>query len=442
VTGTLSDGTLRVGQEVEILPDGLKARIRGLQTHKHKLEAAAPGSRVAINLVGVSTDDLERGDVVTTPGWLTPTQLIDARLDYLAGAPRELRHNQEVEFFSGAAQVMAYVRLLGARSLAPGQRGWIQLRLARPIALVKGDRFIIRQASPSLTIGGGVVVDPLPRHRHRRFRPEVIQRLETLAHGTPADLLLEILDRQGPTPARSLVAEAGLPAETAAETLRQLLQEGSVFILSAAPAADVLATPAAGQGYVASPAGWAALLGRLTGEAGDFHRAYPLRQGMPREALKSRLKLETRLFNEALARAAAEGALVAGETAVHLPDHAVRFSPTQQEAIGRLLREFRRAPYTTPSYKEAVTALGGEDVALAMVESGQLVRLGPDVLLLPETYDELLAWVKRTIAGQGSVNVAQVRDAFDTSRKYALALLEYLDDQRITKRVGDERVLR
>jgi selenocysteine-specific elongation factor len=437
VTGTLSEGTLRAGQEVEILPDGLKARIRGLQTHKHKIEAAMPGSRVAINLVGVSTDDLERGDVVTTPGWLVPTQLADARLDYLADAPRELRHNQEVEFFSGAAQVMAYVRLLGARSLAPGQHGWIQLRLARPIALVKGDRFIIRQASPSLTIGGGVVVDPLPRHRHRRFRPEVIQRLETLAHGTPADLLLEILDRQGPTPARILVAEAGLPVETAAATLHQLLQEGSVFILSAAPADGL----AASQHYVASPAGWAVLLGRLTGEVGDFHRAYPLRQGMPREALKSRLKLETRLFNEALARAAAEGALVAGDTLARLPDHAVRFNPAQQEATDRLLREFRRAPYTTPSYKEAVTALG-EDVALALVEAGRLVRLGPDVLLLPETYDELLAWVKRTIADRGSVNVAQVRDAFDTSRKYALALLEYLDDQRITKRVGDERVLR
>jgi selenocysteine-specific elongation factor len=437
VTGTLSEGTLRAGQEVEILPGGLKTRIRGLQTHKHKIEAALPGSRVAINLVGVSTDDLERGDVVTTPGWLVPTQLVDARLDYLTDAPREMHHNQEVEFFSGAAQVMAYVRLLGARSLAPGQRGWIQLRLARPIALVKGDRFIIRQASPSLTIGGGIVVDPLPRHRHRRFRPEVIQRLETLAHGTPADLLLEILDRQGPTPARSLVAEAGLPAETAAETLRQLLQAESVFILSAAPADGL----AASQHIVASPAGWAALLGRLTGEVGDFHRAYPLRQGMPREALKSRLKLETRLFNEALARAAAEGALVAGDTVVRLPEHAVRFSPAQQEATDRLLREFRRAPYTTPSYKEAVTALG-EDVVLALVEAGRLVRLGPDVLLLPETYDELLAWVKRTIADRGSVNVAQVRDAFDTSRKYALALLEYLDDQRITKRVGDERVLR
>ena len=443
VTGTLSDGNLRLGQEVEILPARRKARIRGLQTHKKKIEVAVPGSRVAVNLTGVRTDDLKRGDVITIPGWLEPTQLVDVRLDYLADAPRALRHNQEVEFFSGAAEVMARVRLLGTRSLAPGESGWVQLRLAERTPLVKGDHFIIRQPSPSITIGGGVVVDPLPRRRHRRFRPEVIQRLEMLAHGTPADLLLETLDRRGPMPARALISDAALPSETAAEALHQLLEEKGVFMLSPESAGAEIAPQALASNpqYVASAAGWATLFSRLTGEVGDYHRAHPLRQGMPREALKSRLKLETRLFNEAMARASSEGALVEDETTVRLPDHAVRFSPDQQEAIDRLLRDYRRAPYTTPSYKDSAAAVG-EDVLLALVEIGQLVRLGPDVLLLPDTYSELVDWVKEYITKNGSVNVGQVRDGFNTSRKYALALLEYLDDQRITKRVGDERVLR
>ncbi len=443
VTGTLSDGNLRLGQEVEILPARHKARIRGLQTHKKKIEVAVPGSRVAVNLTGVRTDDLKRGDVVTIPGWLEPTQLVDVRLDYLADAPRALRHNQEVEFFSGAAEVMARVRLLGTRSLPPGESGWVQLRLAERTPLVKGDHFIIRQPSPSITIGGGVVVDPLPRRRHRRFRPEVVQRLEMLAHGTPADLLLETLDRQGPMPARALISDAALPSETAAEALHQLLQEEGVFLLSPESAGAEIAPQALASNpqCVASAAGWATLLSRLTGEVGDYHGAHPLRQGMPREALKSRLKLETRLFNEAMARASSEGALVEDETTVRLPGHAVRFSPDQQEAIDRLLRDYRRAPYTTPSYKDSAAAVG-EDVLLALVETGQLVRLGPDVLLLPDTYSELVDWVKGYINKNGSVNVGQVRDGFNTSRKYALALLEYLDDQRITKRVGDERVLR
>jgi selenocysteine-specific elongation factor len=193
--------------------------------------------------------------------------------------------------------------------------------------------------------------------------------------------------------------------------------------------------------YVVSAVGWAALLSRLTGEVAEFHRAEPLRQGMPREALKSRLKLETRLFNEAMARAAAEGALVEGENFVRLPEHSVQFSSEQQKAIDNLLSDFRRTPYTTPSYKDSV-AVVGEDVVMALIETGKLVRLSPDVLLLDETYQELVAWVRNYISEHGRVNVATVRDEFDTSRKYALALLEYLDDQRITKRVGDERVLR
>jgi selenocysteine-specific elongation factor len=449
VTGTLCDGSLRAGQEVEVLPARMKARIRGLQTHQHKVEVAVPGSRVAVNLTGVNREELKRGDVVTVPGWLEPTQLVDVRLDYLATAPRELRHNQEVEFFSGAAEVAAYVRLLGTRSLAPGQGGWVQLRLAERVPLVKGDRFIIRQASPSLTIGGGTVIDPLPRRRHRRFRGEVIQRLETLAHGTPADLLLETLDRRGPLPARTLVAETALSPEAAGQALDQLLREGQVFTLlptqtpdnPQAPTSSSQPRPGGGQAYLTSSANWATLLNRLTGEVSQFHRTQPLRQGMPREVLKSRLKLETRLFNEAVARAVAEDALVECETAIRLPDHTVRFSPDQQAAIDRLVYEFRRNPYTTPSYKDTVAAVG-EDVTLALVETGQLVRIGPDVLLLTETYGRWVDWVKQHIAEHGSVNVAQVRDAFDTSRKYALALLEYLDDQRVTKRVGDERVLR
>lgn len=442
VTGTLIDGTLQLGQEVEILPKRLKARVRGLQTHKQKIEIAQPGSRVAVNLVGVSPEELTRGDVLTVPGWLEPTQLVDARLHYLAEASRALRHNQQVEFFSGAAETNAFVRLLGVHNLAPGEDGWVQLRLSQPVPLVRGDRFIIRQTSPSLTIGGGVIVDALPRRRHRRFRPEVIEHLETLARGSPADLMLDTLDRRGPLPAREVIDNANVPAATAAQALAQLLCQGQVFCLQPEettehnPSAIVLSNR-----YIASPGGWNTLRMRIVAEVTRFHRDNPLRQGIPREMLKSRLKMETRLFNEALARATYEGALVEANSIVRHADHQVRFSPEQQRAIEKVLGQFRAHPYTTPSYKDVIAILG-EPVTQALIEGGQLVRLNADVLILPETYAEMVAWVKHTILERGSVNVAMLRDAFNTSRKYALALLEYLDDQHITRRVGDERVLR
>ncbi len=432
VTGTLLDGQLQVGQEVEILPSGLKSRIRGLQSHKQSVEVAQPGSRVAINLSGLSTDRLARGHVLTTPGWLEPTQLVDVHLKLLADSPKPLRHNQPVEVFTGATQMPAFTRLLNDRQLEPGRSGWVQLRLRERILVVTGDHFILRQPSPSLTIGGGVVVDPLPRRRHHRFRPALIERLETRLAGTPEELLLAELDRRGPLPAHTLAQESGLPAQTVEQALTNLRQENQIF-----PLAD----PVGPKTLLASSAGWEKLLARLKTHRVDYHRRDPLRLGMPRGELKSRLQLETRLFNEALAYAQRQGVLTAAETTVRLAGHRVEFSPAQQQAVDKLLAQFRRDPYNTPSVKEAAAAVG-EELLLALLEQGHLARLSEDVLVLSETYREFAAWLKGHLRENETINVAQVRDIYHTSRKYALALLEYTDEQRLTRRVGDERVLR
>jgi selenocysteine-specific elongation factor len=440
VTGTLLDGQLEVGQEVEILPAGLRSRIRGLQAHKQAVEWAEPGSRTAVNLTGLSTADLFRGNVLTTPGWLEPSQLIDVYCRLLPDSPKPLRHNQAVEVFTGAVEVAGFTRLLGVRQLEPGQTGWLQLRLVERIPVVKGDHFIIRQPSPSLTIGGGVVVDPLPRRRHRRFRPELIKRLETLRSGTPEDVLLAELDRQGPLPVKTLLTEGGLPAKVAAAALDNLLDRDEVLILSE-PEAGAAIDWSRSKFLIASRAGWATFANRIGATLANYHQRFPLRMGMPRSELKSRLKLETRLFNEAIQRAEQENMIGSTETALFLSGHQVNFSPAQQENIEKILAKFRSAPYSTPSPKEVADSLG-EDVLQALVEGRQLIRLSAEVLLLATTYEEFVAWLKRYLQANKSVNVAQVRDTFATSRKYALALLEYTDEQRLTKRVGDERVLR
>ncbi len=444
VTGTLLDGQFEVGQEVEVLPQGLKSRVRGLQSHKKTVSVADPGSRTAMNLTGLSTDDLARGSVVTTPGWLEPSQLIDVHLRLLAASPRPLRHNQPVEVFTGAAEVGGFVRLLGARQLEPGQSGWVQLRLAERIPVVKGDHFIIRQPSPSLTIGGGVVVDPLPRRRHRRFRPQLIARLETLLAGTPEDLVLAELDQRGPLPARTVIADCGLPIAPATEALAKLLQQGDVFPLAAAaepPSGDSPAALASAKVLLVSTAGWAGLLGNIKSALADYHERYPLRLVMPRGELKSRLKLETRLFNEAIQRGEAEGALAATDTGARLVGHQVQFSAQQQQAVDKMLAQFRRDPFNTPLPRDVAAALG-EELLLSLLEGGQLTRLNADVILLTDTYNQFIDWLRSYLQSHDSVTVAEVRDAFKTSRKYALALLEYTDEQRLTKRVGDARVLR
>jgi selenocysteine-specific elongation factor len=437
VTGTLTNGSFEVGQEVEVLPGGLKARVRGLQTHKQKVERAVPGSRVAMNLSGIRKADLKRGDVVANPGWLRPTVLVDVRLRYLPGAQRPLRHNAQLKFFSGAAETMARVRLLGQDKLPPGQSGWAQLRLQEPVPLVKGDRFIVRVPSPPATVGGGVVVDPHPGRKHRRFRPGVLARLETLSQGSPAEILLQALERRGPTSTRDLLSASSL-GEAAPKALAQLLDEGQAVLLDSPP--DSPRLPTSNQ-LLASRVWWSALTDRLTRELSAYHQRFPLRAGMPREALRSGLRLEAKVFNASLVRAVADG-LVADEGAtVRLPSHAVSLTPDQQRQVHELLIRFRRQPYATPSFKESATALG-EEVLGVLVARGDLMQVSADVLFLPETYEEMVARVQAHIERGGSITLAQTRDMFGTSRKYAQALLEHLDETGVTKRVGDARVLR
>ncbi|MEM7345364.1 MAG: selenocysteine-specific translation elongation factor [Chloroflexota bacterium] len=440
VTGTLLNGQLQVGQEVEVLPQRLKSRIRGIQSHKKSVDTASPGSRTAINLTGLSVSDLARGNVITTPGWLEPSQLIDVYLRLLPDSPKPLRHNQEVELFTGSTEALGFTRLLGTRRLEPGQSGWVQLRLTERIPILKGDRFIIRQPSPSITIGGGVVVDALPRRRHKRFRPELINRLEMLLAGTPEDVMLAELDRRGPLPANMLIAECGLPTEVGVNALTNLLETSQAFTLSQANQSKT-ANLGSSKLIVASRAGWATLLTQIQAILADYHENFPLRIGIPRGELKSRLKLETRLFNEAINRGEDDGILAGTETTIRLSQHQVVFTVEQQSAIDQLLNQFRRSPYNTPLPKDVIATIG-EDVMVALIEQGQLTRLSNDVILLKETFDEFVVWISNYLKDNQTVNVAKVRDIFKTSRKYALALLEYSDEQRITKRVGDDRVLR
>src|SRR5512147_2501689 len=188
VTGTLLDGQLALGDEVEVLPSGQKGRVRGLQTHKKKEERAVPGSRTAVNISGIETDAVQRGEVVVHPNQYQPTRRIDARFRLLKDVSSSLKHNSEVKFFVGASETIGTLRLLGSEELNPGEEGWVQLELRQPLVAVRGDRYILRRPSPSETLGGGVIVDHQPKGRHKRFDENVLRSLESLIQGAPAEV--------------------------------------------------------------------------------------------------------------------------------------------------------------------------------------------------------------------------------------------------------------
>ena len=413
VTGTLIDGPLRVGDEVEILPQRLRGRVRGVQTHQQKSEVALPGSRVAVNLSGISHHEIARGNLLAYPGTRSPADRIDVRVRLTAG----LAQNAALELFVGAAQTLCRATLLDREELAAGEQGWLQLRLVTPVAVARGDRYILRTPSPSRTIGGGVIVDTHPA-RHRRFRPEVLARLESLARGTPADLLRPALADNLPHTFAELLAASGLDEQLGREGLHALASE--VITLGEGAARMVFI----------SPTGLATLREKLAQALAGYHRRYPLRQGMPREDARSRLKISAAAF-EALLFSSSD-VVRTDERVVWLPDHSPQPDQTQARQVRNLLAEFAASPYAPPTPK-----IDAELLAY-LVEQNQLVRVAEDVVFLAEPYAEMLAWVRDQIAS-GSLTVAAMRDRFRTSRKYALALLEHLDERKITRRVGDTR---
>ncbi|MFZ5910824.1 MAG: selenocysteine-specific translation elongation factor [Chloroflexota bacterium] len=434
VTGTLSDGHLSLGDEVVILPSGAKGRVRGLQTHRKKEEKAVPGSRTAVNISGVAVEDIRRGEVVTRPGQYSPTRRLDARLRLLKDASQPVKHGMEVKVFLGASESMAALRLLGVETLNPGEEGWIQLELQAPVVAVRGDRYILRRPSPGETLGGGVVVDHQPKGRHKRFDEQVLKSLASLAAGSPADVLMEAALALNAAPVREVVSRSRLEAESAQVALGELLEAGALVMLEdGAPAvnSDLLVIPAPH---------WNALQDKTVSMVAAYHKSFPLRRGIPREELKSKLKLAPRIFNALLAKYVPGGVLVDSRGAVALPGHEIHFDSGQQAQVRELMRKFAGSPYAPPSVKDCQAQVG-EEVYNALMEQGQLKQVSAEVVFRPEDLERMTAEVRAFISKNGQMTVADARDLFDSSRKYMLALMEYLDATGVTARDGDFRRL-
>ncbi|MCL5256959.1 MAG: selenocysteine-specific translation elongation factor [Chloroflexi bacterium] len=438
-TGTLIDGKLEVGQEIEVQPKGLKTRVRGLQVHKHKAAEALPGNRVAVNVSNLAVEDLARGDVLTTPGWLKPAWRLDVKLRVLAHAPKDIEQNDTLDFFTGAAEVPASLTLLDKEKLEPGEEGWVQLRLAGPVAVAKGDRFILRQASPSLTVGGGVVIDTGSR-RHRRFRPEVIASLETLARGSPAELLLQALESPALQEFSTVAERAGLDSDIARQSLRQLLSEGRALVVGR-PAGEAVDSngPILPGDLVAARSSWERLVADAAKLLSAYHAQYPLRKGMPKEEFKSRMGLSPKGLAAFTKQAVAGGQMAERNGTYALPAHKVRFTAAQQERVDKLQKLLAAEPFSPPS----VGDMGVDPETLAALQDdGVLTKVSDSVYFLTTAFLEMRDRILKILDENGSITVAGVRDEFHTSRKYALSLLEYLDEQKVTRRVGDERVRR
>jgi selenocysteine-specific elongation factor len=434
VTGTLSDGRFTVGDEVEVLPSGLTGRIRGLQTHKKKEDAAVPGSRTAVNVSGLNTEQVQRGDVLTHPNQYLPTRRLDVMFRLLKDTTTSVIHGQEVKLFVGATESMGMLRLLGTEELQPGEEGWLQLELRDPVVAVRGDRYILRRPSPGETLGGGMIIDPHPKGRHKRFDEAVLKSLESLAKGSPGDILFEAALAMNVVPVKDIVRQSRLEDAAATSAMKELLESGKLVPLEIGESditSDLL---------VAAFPHWSTLRDLTLQLVESYHREYPLRRGIPREELKSRLKLSTRAFNAVTRKLMAEGSIKDYMSLVAKTGHEIRFNEAEQARVRTLMRKFEANPFSPPGVKECQAEVG-EEVFNALVESGELIAVSQDVVFRRMDYDEMAGRIRAAIQQNGQVTLAEVRDLFGTTRKYAQALLEHLDAVGVTVRSGDARKL-
>ncbi len=425
VTGTLIDGHLETGQDVELSVSGQRTRVRGLQTHKSRVERAEPGTRVAANLIGVAHDSIFRGEALSSPGWLRPTTAFDVHLRVLEDAPNALRHNMYLTVHTGSGESVARLRLLEDDRAQPGATTWAQLKVERPVAVAKGDYFVIR--SNMTTLGGGnIVVTHAPRPR--RHHAPTIERLQVMERGSDREILLKTIEGLEPAEFGTVVHRANLKSDTAKVEIEAMASEGQVVALGG----DIRQSTRL---YTAG--GWRALEETAKSSLGEYHRQFPLRPGAPKEELRSRLKLGPQVFNDVLKRLNRAGVVSERGSAVRLPGHTPSLGEAQRKAVDDYLRQLDSDPFSPPTD----IPIDSEVVNL-LDEEGKVVKVSESVVFSASAYREMVDRISAHLGEHGEITVADARDLLGTSRKYALALMDHLDHVRITRRVGDVRALR
>lgn len=450
VTGTLEGGSLRVDQEVQLLPSGKRTRVRGLQTHQRTVDEARPGSRVAVNLVGLETTDVERGDAVGVPGQWRTSQYVNVQFRTVPTLVHPVEDLTELKLYIGSAALVCRLRLLNKQAAQAGEDVLAQLWLSRPVPVAFGDRFVLRDPTLQGTIGGGLVLDaaaarvrlpslrltsaptmPWPgTPRDRRLDVSLLAKRAAIASRGPTALgeLVDVLLSE-----RRLLAKADLGLDV---PVGQHVIDDAVGRLGAS--GDAVELPS----YIIAPDAWDDFVAEVQARVAEYHQRYPLRTGVSRETVRTGLDIPTRLFDEAVELLNEQGHVVAEGATLRMPHHAVRFSPEQEQTIQRLMNVLQEQPYSPPLWDELL-AEGGFDVELlnALVERGQLIKVTAEHLFPRTVMERIEQLVIGHITEHGSVDVAALRDMLGTSRKYALPILEYLDAVDVTRRVGDVRVL-
>jgi selenocysteine-specific elongation factor len=438
ITGSLVSGRVRVGDTVMIYPSGLQSKVRGIQVHNRSVDEALAGMRTAINFQGLERSATKRGDVLGGVDTLKPSYMVDVLLNHLSFNKKPLKNRKRVRFHTGTSEVFGNVVLLDREELEGGDKAVAQLRLESPVSVVRDDPFVIRSYSPVRTIGGGRIINPVPG-KHKRFRESTVTALRSLADSPPREIIMHHIKEAG---LRGVAfSDLIIMTNTGKKELEQILQ-------------DLVAQKAIVQvdqdSRIFLPG---SVLNQLQDEILQvltaYHKGHPLKAGMTKEAVKSKLPeaLGPRAFNLLIQELSRSNKVVQEKEVIRLSGHRVALEEDQKDVRQRIEQAYLESGLAPPYVRELVASLGRnskgvEDVLSHMLEEGVVVKVKEGLYFHREVIEELKSRLVSFLRTHSEITTPQLKEVTGVTRKYMIPLIEYFDVTRVTIRVGDVRRLR
>ncbi|MCI8667789.1 MAG: selenocysteine-specific translation elongation factor [Dorea sp.] len=434
ITGTLVSGTISKEDTLEMYPVGKECKIRSIQVHGQDKEACYAGQRVAINLSNVKKKEIKRGCVLAPKNSMKNTDLLDVKLRIIDSSVRILTNHMRLHFFTGTSEVLCRAVLLDKEEIGPGESGFVQLRLEEEVAVRRGDKFVVRFYSPMETIGGGVVLEPNPKVK-RRFQQNVIEELEKKESGSTADVIELHVKGHGDTliTIAELAKLTALSLEEVKEDVEQLENQGLVCVF-----------PMRKDTYVWHSDSRRGAKQKLQDLLGDYEERFPYRYGIKKAEVWAAhfQKIKANVFDKILELLIEEGCLKRVEEFLCTTDYEVRKDDTYDKVSGILLDTFKKAKYDFVRYSEVdfkgVDRMLADDILNILLEEQSIVKVADDMYTLKEYMEHAKKVIQEKLKEDPLITIAQVRDLFETSRKSAKPILEYMDSIKVTKKTGAE----
>lgn len=436
VTGTTISGNIKVGDEVTIYPICVNCKIRSIQVHNKSVKEVGPSTRTALSLQGIEKDSIERGYVVASKGSLMPSYMIDVFFEFLPTASRPLKNRERVRFHVGTSEILSSLVLLDKEEILPGTSCYAQIRLEEPVAVLRGDRFVIRSYSPVRTIGGGIILHPLAKKKKRKTSLEIIPKLELIHKGSKQDLVEALIFIEGYAGISKefLLFLSNIKEDELKKILGELSSLKKIYIYDKE------------QWLIIHSSFYQKLKEKMLSFIKDYHIRYPLRLGIPKEELKSKLKpaLDSRLFNYMLEEAKGNEEIDIQLDAVRLKDYKPVLTKEQEKVKEEIEGIYKRSGFTPPYFREIKEKFPelADQLLEYLLAQERLVKIKEDLYLHKDVLDELIRKVRAFLEEHEQMSVKDFKELTNTTRKYSIPFLEYLDKSQITVRVGDVRKLR